>query len=131
MGYLIKILIIDDEESVGVLVKRNLEHTGEFSVFIAQNGRDGIALAKLEKPDLILLDVVMPEMEGPDVAEALLKEETTKHIPIIFLTAIVTKEDIGQESMGGIGGRNYIAKPVSTHKLIECIKKVLEGAPPG
>ena len=131
MSYFKKILVIDDEESIGVVVKRNLELTGEFSVFVAENGKDGITLAKLEKPDLILLDVMMPDMDGQDVAKALEQEPTTKAIPIIFLTAIVTHDDIGGESMAGIGGHNYIAKPVSAAKLITCIKKVLGDAPAG
>ncbi len=126
MSYINKVLIVDDEENFCYLIKKNLEDTGEFRVFVATNGEDGIALARLEKPDVILLDVMMPQMHGADVAEELKRDERTKNIKIIFLTAIVRKEEIGVGTMRGIGGSKYIAKPVETEELIRCIKEVIQ-----
>jgi CheY-like chemotaxis protein len=80
-------------------------------------------LAQKEKPDLILLDILMPEMSGSDVAEVLLENPETNKIPIIFLTAIVTKEEIGPEILRKIGGRNFIAKPITTKELVTAIKR--------
>lgn len=122
-----KILLIDDEEDFCFFVRKNLEQTGEFEVMATTKGEKGINLARREKPDLILLDIVMPEMDGSDVAEVLLNDPETKQIPLIFLTAIVTKEEIGFESIGEIGGHNFIAKPVDTERLTCCIKDVLRG----
>ena len=67
---------------------------------------EAIELAQKEKPDLILLDILMPEMSGGDVAQVLLNNPETKNIPIIFITAIVTKDEIGPETIKKIGGRN-------------------------
>ena len=126
MSYVNKVLIVDDEESFCYLIKKNLEATGEFRVFVATSGEDGIALARLERPDVVLLDIMMPQMHGADVAEELKKDDRTKHSKIIFLTAIVRKEEIGVEPMRGIGGSKYIAKPVETQDLVRCIKEVIQ-----
>ena len=120
-----KILLIDDEEDFCFFVKANLENTKEFEVITTSKAQEGIELAQKEKPDLILLDILMPEMSGSDVAQVLLNNPETKNIPIIFITAIVTKDEIGPETMKKIGGRNFIAKPITTKELIKAIKKVL------
>lgn len=120
-----KILLIDDEEDFCFFVKKNLEKTGEFQVLTATKGEEGINLARNKNPDLILLDIVMPQVSGPDVAEALLNNSETKQIPLIFLTAMVTEEEIGDESIKQIGGRPFIAKPVDAKKLASSINMVL------
>ncbi|MFH1458843.1 MAG: response regulator [Candidatus Omnitrophota bacterium] len=120
-----KVLIIDDEENLCSFLKKNLELIGKFKVFTANNGQAGIALAKSEKPDIIILDIMMPQMAGPEVADILKARPETKNIPIVFLTAIITKEEIGINEIRQIGGCNYIAKPVETDKLIECINEIL------
>ncbi len=77
-----------------------------------------------EKPDIILLDINMPEMSGDEVAEILSNRPETKEIPVVFLTALVTKGEV--ESMASIGKRNYIAKPITTKELVTIIKKILK-----
>jgi two-component system alkaline phosphatase synthesis response regulator PhoP len=124
MGDRTKILMIDDEEDLAYLVRVNLEKTGKFTVFIAKRGLEGIKLAKSEKPHLILLDLVMPGMDGVQVAEQLMADASTEKIPIIFLTALVSKKQV-QAGEGNIGGRDYIAKPVTTEELIVRIEAVL------
>ncbi len=121
-----KILLIDDEIPLCRMIKQNIEDVSEFKVMLAHNGEDGIALACMENPDVILLDVMMPVMDGLDVAEILKKDSRTKNIPVIFLTAIVKKIEIGVESMRKVGVQRYIAKPIETEKLIECINEVLK-----
>ncbi|MFH0827526.1 MAG: response regulator, partial [Candidatus Omnitrophota bacterium] len=74
-----KILLIDDEEDFCFFVKKNLENTGEFEVITAPEGKIGIDLAREEKPDAILLDIVMPKMDGTDVAEILVNDPKTKY----------------------------------------------------
>jgi CheY-like chemotaxis protein len=119
-----KILIIDDEEDFCFFVKGNLENTGEFDVLVTSSGKEGLKLARREKPDLILLDINMPEMSGDEVAEILSDRPETKEIPVVFLTALVTKGEV--ESMASIGKRNYIAKPITTKELVTIIKKILK-----
>ena len=119
-----KILIIDDEEDLAFLVRLNLEKTGRFTVLTAKRGLEGVKLAKSEKPDLILLDLVMPGMDGGQVAEQLMANASTEKIPIIFLTALVNKTQV-ENGEGKIGGRDYIAKPVTNEELIVRIESVL------
>ena len=89
------ILIVDDEEDFCHFVKLNLEQTGNFDVLTAFNGADGISMAQRYQPDLILLDIIMPNMTGTQVAEALRNDKVTKDIPIIFVTAIVKRGEVG------------------------------------
>ena len=119
-----KILIIDDEEDFCHFVKLNLERAGKFQVSVATNAQTGISLAKINQPDLILLDILMPDMDGSQVAENLLLEPTTKNIPIVFLTALAQKKEI-ESAEGVIGGRTFIAKPVTPQELIARIEMVL------
>ena len=117
-----RILIIDDEEDFCGIVKKNLERSGGFLVEIAANGKDGIELAKKIKPDLILVDVIMPEMEGGEVVSRIKDDTDTKEIPIVFLTAAVTKEEADSQK-GFIGGYPFIAKTVPVEELIAGINE--------
>ena len=123
----IHILAVDDEESFTFFVKLNLQtKTNErFKVSTAGSGEEGLRLARKLKPDLILLDIMMPDMSGAEVAEELLLDERTKNIPIIFITALVKKEEVQKES-GFMGGREFIAKPVSREELIRRIEETLK-----
>jgi CheY-like chemotaxis protein len=116
-----KILFIDDEDDFCFFVKLNLEKMGNYKVFTASRGKEGIRLAKQHKPDLIFLDIMMPEMDGGQVAEALLEDESTSEIPVIFLTAVIKHEEV-LENEGQIGGRDFIAKPVTPQRIIEKIE---------
>ena len=121
-----RILLIDDEKDLCFFLKTNLENTGEFDVLVSNRGDKGIKLAQEERPDLILLDILMPGMSGDEVAEFLLDNPATAKIPIIFLTSMVTKEEIGDNSMKKRGGRSFMAKPITTEEIVAAIKKVLE-----
>ena len=121
-----KILLVDDEEDFSFFVKGNLENTGEFDVLVTTSGKEGIKLAREKKPDLIFLDINMPEMSGDEVAQILSSRPETKEIPVVFLTALVTKDEVGDESMASLGKYNYIAKPITTKELVTVIKKILK-----
>jgi two-component system alkaline phosphatase synthesis response regulator PhoP len=116
-----KILIADDERDILDFLKYNLEKEG-YTVLTAKNGSEAVALAK-KNPDLILLDVMMPELDGFDVVRALKKKPATAEIPVIFLTAKSSEVDevVGLE----LGAHDYIVKPVSIPKLIARIKSTL------
>ena len=120
-----RILIVDDEEDFCFFVKGNLEYSGQFVVTTANTGQDGIRLARKQHPDLILLDILMPDMSGDEVASILHECSSTKDIPIIFLTAVATHREVGSGTMRNIGGKNVIAKPVETEDLAKCINTVI------
>jgi len=111
------ILIIDDEEDFCFFIKLNLEQTGKFDVLTATSGAEGIQMTIKYQPDLILLDIIMPNMPGTQVAEELLNNKATKDIPIIFVTAIVTRGELGPRD-DKIGGRYFIFKPVKLDELV-------------
>jgi len=126
VGKPINILAVDDEESFTFFVKLNLQNDSryEFNVTTANGGEAGLKLARKIKPDLILLDIMMPDMSGTEVAEKLLEDPRTKNIPIIFMTAVVQKDEVAEEG-GTMGGREFIAKPVEKDELIDRIAATL------
>jgi CheY-like chemotaxis protein len=120
----IKVLLVDDEEEFCKALKLILEETGKFEVLTATRGAVGFQLAKSKKPDVIILDIVMPDMTGTEVAEALLEDNDTKHIPIIFLTALLKKHE--EESFRKKFTKYHIlAKPVNTDDLISRIRDIV------
>jgi two-component system, OmpR family, alkaline phosphatase synthesis response regulator PhoP len=120
-----KVLIIDDEVDFCYFVQKNLMRNGMFDVIIATNGQDGIELAKNEEPDIILLDLFMPDMPGEDVADALKENSSTANIPILYVTALATNDDIVDSKESKIGNNYILPKPVRTKKLIETIMNIL------
>ncbi len=121
----IKVLVIDDEVDFCYFVQKNLIQNGMFDVIIATNGNDGIELAKNEYPDIILLDLFMPDMPGEDVAAVLKENSATADIPILFVTALASNDDIVDNKESKIGNNYILPKPVRTKKLIETIMKIL------
>ena len=119
-----RLLLIDDEASFTRILKLNLEETGRFEVRVENDGRLAVAAAKSFLPDLILLDVVMPDVDGGEVAAELRKDRELARIPIVYLTAIVSPREV-EERSGVIGGRLFLAKPVSKQTLLEMIDRVL------
>ncbi len=118
-----RILLVDDESGFTRLVKLTLEGTGRFEVLEINNARQTLATAKRFQPDLIFLDIVMPEIDGGDVAASLQRDPTLRRIPIVFLTAIVSKNDSAANET--VGGFPFLAKPVSLDELIGCIDQHL------
>ena len=119
-----KILIIDDEETFGRLTKMNLEKHGGFDVKTETKARHAVQSAIDFGPDLILLDVMLLDGDGGQVAAALQDRPALKDIPIVFLTAAIKRDESGHHSRQ-IGGRTYIPKPIKTDELVACIKEVL------
>ncbi|MEQ9279566.1 MAG: response regulator transcription factor [Balneola sp.] len=116
------ILVVDDEKDLLDLIEYNLKKEG-FEVLKAENGEEGIAVAKEKNPDLVLLDIMMPKMDGMQAVEEMRRDDQLKKIPVIFLTA---RSDEKTEVEGlNKGGDDYITKPISTTKLISRIKAVL------
>jgi len=118
------ILIIDDEADFCKLVKLNLELIGDFTVTIATDGKHGLALAKTLKPHLILLDIMMPHMDGFQVLEKLKADEATMQIPVIMLTA--KGDDASKVKASELYNEEYITKPIEALELRSKITEVLE-----
>jgi CheY-like chemotaxis protein len=119
-----RVLVIDDEPSFTRMVKLNLEGTGNYIVETLNESRRSIEVTKAFAPDIVLLDVVMPEADGGDVALSLRSRSATKDIPIIFVSAMVSQ----QESKKGFyqsGGEHFLAKPVDKDTLCGAIETVL------
>lgn len=117
-----KILIVDDEKDIVKMLDYNLRREG-FKVISAYDGEDAIDLAKREYPDLIILDLMLPAMDGLEVCKVLKKEDRTAKIPIIMLTAKAEEADkiLGLE----LGADDYLTKPFSPRELIARVKAVL------
>jgi DNA-binding response OmpR family regulator len=123
-----KTLIVDDEAPIRLLCRVNLEAEG-IEVLEAADGASGLELARSEKPDAILLDVMMPGLDGWNVAERLLTEEGTSSIPIIFLTA---RADLRDRVRGmDAGGVDYITKPFNPLELASLVRSVVEAVQRG
>lgn len=121
-----RILIIDDEKGFTRMVKLNLEKTGNFEVREENRAPSALMTAREFKPDLILLDVIMPTLDGGDVYAQLQKDRHLKKTPVVFLTATVSKNEAGMHGLNS-GGALFLAKPVSVENLIQCIR---ENSPP-
>ncbi|MGB9630297.1 MAG: response regulator [Thermodesulfobacteriota bacterium] len=116
------ILIIEDEKDIVDLINYHLKQSG-FSVLSALDGNSGLELAKKERPDLIILDLMLPEMDGKDVCRVLKSNPSTKSIPILMLTAKSEEMDrvIGFE----LGADDYVTKPFSPRELVLRVKAIL------
>jgi DNA-binding response OmpR family regulator len=121
------ILVVDDEEDILLLCRVNLEFEG-YNVITASSGSDGLARARETRPSLVLLDVMMPTMDGWHVLEALKAASDTAHTPVVMLTARVQGEDQMRGWSGGAA--DYIMKPFSPVALLETIRSVLHPADP-
>jgi len=118
-----KILIVDDEEKMLVLYRDILSNAG-FDILTANNANEGLRLVAEAHPDLVLLDVMMPEKDGGSIAAEMLQNNKTKEIPVIFLSSIVTDEEVSR-SGGKIGGRLYVSKSTDKKELLRVIREVL------
>lgn len=117
-----KILVIDDEPEITDIIQEFLKNEG-YQVMLENSSVMGIERAKTFRPDLILLDIMMPIMDGYEVCNELKKNKVTKDIPVIFLTGKDVKDDNRKSFQ--VGGDMYIKKPFSGERLLEIIKIVL------
>ena len=115
------IMVVDDEPLTVKVVKDLFESEG-YKVITASGGKDAIKILKKSKADLILLDIMMPGMDGWDVCEKIKADKNTEKIPIIFLTA---KDDTVSKSMGSLASSDYVTKPFDNKDLIQRVKRVI------
>jgi DNA-binding response OmpR family regulator len=118
-----RVLVIDDEAPIRLLCRVNLEAEG-MEVLEAGDGRSGLEQARRERPDVILLDVMMPGIDGWKVAEDLLDDERTRAIPIVFLTA---RAEFRDRARGlDLGGVDYVTKPFNPVELAPLVRELLD-----
>jgi CheY-like chemotaxis protein len=117
-----RILIVEDNMDNYELVRFVLERAG-YDVFLAMNGRDGVAAARLQKPDLILTDLTMPEMDGWAAAEKLKADEITRSIPLYALSAHTLPSDRKRALEAGCDG--YISKPIHMAGFLDVVERAL------
>lgn len=118
-----KILIVDDEPNIVQTLKARLQ-ANDYVVFTASNGSEGLKIALDERPDVVLLDIIMPVMDGHEMLEAFRRESGRRYSSIIMLTAKHQIEDIERASESGID--DYIIKPFDMSKLLEKIELIVE-----
>ena len=118
-----RILIVEDNMDNYELVRFVLERAG-YDVFLAVNGRDGVDAARLQKPDLILMDLGMPEMDGWTASQKLKSDEATKSIPLYALTAHTLPQDRKRAMQAGCDG--YVSKPIHVQSFLDIINGTFE-----
>lgn len=121
--------MIDDEPDVTLLVRLNLQKTGRYDVFEENQAKRALATARTCKPDLVLLDVMMPDLDGGDVLAQLKDDANLRNVPVVFLTATVLPEEVKSKG-GSIGGYPFIPKPFKFETLIKRIESVLQPPAP-
>ena len=122
-----RILLVDDEAVITRLLKINLEETQNYIVQVENSAASALEVGERFHPDLIVLDIMMPHLDGGALAQLFKESAVLKDVPVVFLTAAVTKAEVS--SMGGrIGGLPFMAKPLDIPEVIACIEKCI-GAP--
>jgi two-component system, cell cycle response regulator DivK len=118
-----RVLIIDDNANNLTLEKDLMEVAG-FEVFVSENALGGIAIAKKEKPDVIIMDVRLPDMRGTEAAALLRQDKTTRDTPIVFVTASVMVE--GRDAINAISNSGFIGKPINTRTFAKEIGQFIK-----
>ncbi len=119
-----KILLADDEETVRSLVAATIRDDEQYSLLEAKDGNEALEIARRERPDLILLDIVMPGKTGYEVCRLLKSDPTTKHVSIILLTALTQEAD--RQAGRAAGADGYFSKPFSPVALIRKVEEILK-----
>ncbi len=117
-----RILVVEDEPDISDSIQLRLDMAG-FEVCQAKDGQEALRVAKSEKPDLILLDIMMPKMDGYEVCRVLRSSETTKRIPILILTALQMVGDV--DKAFEVGANDYLGKPFTNERLLAKVQKLL------
>ena len=121
-----KVLLVDDEKSFTNLLQLNLEQTGNYDVRVVNWSEDALPAARDFKPDIMLLDIIMPRMPGGNVAAQFEADAELKNVPIVFLTAAVQRSRV-DEMDGIISGRPCLAKPATMEEIVAMIEKQTSG----
>ena len=120
-----KVMIVDDDEDIRMVCELAVRRIGGWEVVLAASGDEALALARSEHPDVVLLDVMMPGIDGPTTLEMLRNQPETEGIPVIFLTAKAQKQEVDRYM--ALGATGVIGKPFHVLKLADEVRRILEG----
>ncbi len=120
-----RILVIDDDKDFCEFVKWSLENTGRFEVLGCTDSRSAMIIARTKQPELILLDIKMPQMNGAEVADQLLHNDETRDIPIAFVTGLLQKEEVAKMK-GYIHGFPFLTKPLTKDELVQHVDSIFD-----
>lgn len=120
-----KIMVVDDEEGFTKLLKMNLEKGGEYEVRIENQSTKALEVAREFQPDVVLLDIVMPDMDGGDVAALFQDDPMLRRVPVIMLTALVAEGETASGTVAQAGTMNVLPKPVNMEMLKTCLEEAL------
>lgn len=120
----LNILLIEDDPDIQKMVQLSLKYQGGHSVSVASGGQEGLVKARAERPDLILLDVMMPEMDGYEVCQRLKADPETASIPVVFLSARAQQSEIQKGK--DLGAAGYLVKPFDPMTLSSYLEAILE-----
>ena len=121
-----KVLLVDDEKSFTTLLKLNLEETGRYEVRAVNLGEDALPAAREFKPDIMLLDLIMPYMPGGNVVALFEADAEFQNLPIVFMTAAIQRSRVA-ENDGIISGKPCLAKPASLEEIVKMIEEQTKG----
>jgi two-component system alkaline phosphatase synthesis response regulator PhoP len=119
-----RILIVDDEPDIVEIVESWLTANG-YEVYTAYAGEEGLEKCKRLKPDAVLMDIMMPDIDGASVAEEMKEDPNLSHIPVIFLTGAVRSSEVPENNI--VGGQYFLAKPFKEEQLLKIVRQVLLG----
>ncbi|MEI7752619.1 MAG: response regulator [Candidatus Omnitrophota bacterium] len=120
MGQQRSILIVDDDVDASQMVKMILEKTGLYAVSICNRGSEALTIVQSSRPELVLLDIMMPDADGTDIADQIQKDQSLVLTKIVFMTSLVSQNEVTHQSV--IGGHPFIAKPISGEALLQRVK---------
>ncbi len=121
-----RIFVIDDESDLTYMLKLSLESMGYYTVESENDPANAVRAARAFDPDLIVLDIMMPEQDGSEVASGFKADPLLKHTPVVFMTALVSQEDAPEGSCNS-GGQTFLPKDISIDKLMACINAKIGG----
>jgi CheY-like chemotaxis protein len=121
-----KIMIVDDDEDIRLVCDLAVRRAGEWDTVMAASGEEALALARTKRPDVILLDVMMPGIDGPTTLAMLRDQPETRNIPVIFLTAKAQKREV--DHYMALGASGVIRKPFDAIKLADEIRGIVDGS---
>ena len=124
MGQKRSILIVDDDVDASQIVKMILEKTGLYTVSVCNRGSEAFKIIQDTRPEMVLLDIMMPDADGTDIADQIQKDKSLASTRIVFMTSLVSKTEVLKNSV--IGGHPFIAKPVSSETLLQRVKGLFE-----
>jgi CheY-like chemotaxis protein len=122
-----RVLVVDDEALFTELVSATLDRRGEYVTKAVNDPREAISTAREFQPDVILLDVMMPEMDGGDVSRAIEADPILRSVPVIMLTALICEDEVSEDCVATIHNRPALPKPLTADKLVRSIEQSLIG----